>query len=441
MLSVRNLAWLWRDILLLALTAMLAGCGTAPPPSMPTSIPQEPVTLRFGYYTNMADYEPLAEEFHELHPHITVELVTAFIDGQRTALEVLDGADLDVIRWGTDYLAPERRERLSSLPRTASSLSADMYPGAMEALQVDGIQWGVPAGIDLAVAYYAPLFFQEAQATPPTAGWTLDDLVAAADAINDIADTVYGFCSTPDDGHIFIFTELFGGRVFDDLQHPTRPTLNMPANAEAIWWYASLRQEYGVIPDPDEFQRRFAYEGVPMEGAVAGGACGLWFASYAERNGALWSGGRLAWGRETVMLPLPSGQETFNEAGVHGYYILARSQHPQEAWEWISFLMEHQEASGQMIPPRLSHINSEAYAARVGENVAQVARGLPDDLIIFGVDTVDEQVIGAITDLYVDVTERAVRGELNSRDAVQSALDDAQRQAEELFLAGPGVSP
>jgi ABC-type glycerol-3-phosphate transport system substrate-binding protein len=110
---------------------------------------RDPEAGVFGYYTNMANYEPLAEQFHELHPHVTVELVTAYSDRGSNPLDVLDNADLDVIRWWDSYLTPERREGLLPLDAMVEVSEGfpldDMVPGVMEALQIDGVQWGIPA--------------------------------------------------------------------------------------------------------------------------------------------------------------------------------------------------------------------------------------------------------------------------------------------------------
>ena len=436
MMYTRKLTRFGRAVSLLALVTMLAGCGTA----LPTRAPPEPVTLRFGYYTNMAEYEPLAEMFHELHPHITVELVPAHNWGSSIALDILDSMDLDVIRWYSSYPTPERQERLLPLDAMLETSETfprdDMYAGAMEALQIDGRQWAIPAGLDVSVVYCDPLWFQAAGITPPGADWTLDDLVVAADAVGDLDDSVYGLCTTPD-SDIFTFTRLLGGKIVDDQRSPTRPTLNTPANVDAIQWYANLRHEYGVVPDPVQFQRQFGGYGVAVEGAVVKGVCGFWFSSYAERGGVLWGGGQLKWGSGRVMLDLPRGYEGHSRLmWVDGYYILAQSQHPNEAWEWITFLLEHQEAAGQMMPPRLSQINSQAYAARVGENAVEIARNLPGDLIVVGAETNTNEAIDAIAEMYQEVAERAVRGELDGRAAIQNALDEAQAQAEASFVSG-----
>ena len=435
MLCTRKSTRFGHIIPLLTFAVLLTGCGAAlsPPP------PPEPITLRFGHYTNMANYEPLAEMFHELHPHITVELVSAHNYGSSSAMDIMDSTDLDAIHWWSSYPTPERRERLLSLDAMLETSETfprdDIYPGALEALQIDGTQWGIPAGLDPSVAYYDPVWFQAAGIRPPAADWTLDDMLVAAEAVSSLDDSVYGFCTTPD-RDIFAVARLLGGHVFDDLRNPTRPTLNIPANVDAIEWYTDLRHEYGAIPDPDRFQRQFGGYGVPVEGAVVRGVCGFWLASYAERGGALWGGGTLKWGSGRVMLPLPRVQRaSTNIASVNGYYILASSAHPNEAWEWITFLLEHEEAAGQMIPPRLSQINSETYATRVGEDTVQIARTLPSDLVIVSAGVATNEAVGDIADMYWTVAEQAVRGQLDSRAAIQNALDEAQAQAEPLFTS------
>jgi ABC-type glycerol-3-phosphate transport system substrate-binding protein len=437
MQETRNPSWIGHGILALTLAAVVAGCDA---PQL-AATPPEPVTLRFGYYTNRANYEPLAEQFHELHPHVTVELVTAFWDRGNDPLDILDSAELDAIRWGGGYLEPERLERLLPLDAMVEVSEEfpldDMVPGTTEALRIDGIQWGIPAGLDLWVAYYDPVWFELTGTAPPPADWTLDDLVVAADGVNGYENLTYGFCSTTERGDIFALTRLLGGQLFGDLQNPTLPTLNTLANVDAIQWYASLRHEYGVVPDPARIRTQFRYNGI--EQAIAQGMCGVWLARFGERGGLTWGGGAGGygrWERERVMLPLPRGQETVTLGWVDGYYVLSQSNHPAEAWEWISFLIEHEAAAGQMIPPRLSHIHSEAYAARVGADALGIARDLPDNLHMVNAVVSADEDMGTISEMYLDVADRALRGRLDGRAAIQGALDDAQTRAEALFIGG-----
>jgi multiple sugar transport system substrate-binding protein len=305
-----------------------------------------------------------------------------------------------------------------------------MYPGALEALRVQGVQWGIPAGLDFVVAYYNAQRFKIAGATPPTPDWTQDDFLAAAVAVHHTEgaatrdDFAYGFCSVPDSADPIYLTYLFGGRLFDRLPDPTRPMLDDPANVEAVQWYTDLRLEYGVTPDPDEIRKYFP-RGRVFE-AVVRGKCGLWFGQYSDRGGRTWPAG---WQGEGVMLPLPRYRAPFSAIQVDGYYLLSQSRHRQEAWEWIRFLLDHQEAAGLMLPPVQSQARSEEYAIRVGEDIAAVARQLPRSAIIF--PTGADPILGQTVELYLGAITKVLKGDVD----VEAALSEAQAQAEALFSA------
>ena len=89
-----------------------------------------------------------------------------------------------------------------------------------------------------------------------------------------------------------------------------------------------------------------------------------------------------------------------------------------------------------MIPPRISHIHSEAYAARVGADALGIARTLPDNLHMVNAVVSADEDMGTISEMYLDVADRALRGRLDGRAAIQGALDAAQTQAEALFIGG-----
>jgi ABC-type glycerol-3-phosphate transport system substrate-binding protein len=251
--------WKWRLALcLLAVALTVPACG--PRPAVPAPTP-EPVTLHLAVREDMADYAALADQFHQLHPNVTVASVPIDIF-EGAGLASIDTMDIDVVRAGQDYLTPGRAEQILPLDEIILSDNGfprqDMVKGATEALRRKGVQRGLPAGLDFVVAYYSVEHFKIAGATPPGFDWNLDDFLAAAVAANHTegsssqAEFGYGFCSEPENGNPLYLTYLFGGGVVDSLADPRRPTLNDPANVKAVQWYADLRLKYGVIPDSDE---------------------------------------------------------------------------------------------------------------------------------------------------------------------------------------------
>lgn len=413
--------------LLLIMVSLAAGCGRWR--AIPTP---EPITLNFAARSRIADYASLAGQFHQLHPDVNIHLVDVDVFRGR-GLDALDTMEIDVVRWGQDYLTTERSNQLLPLDDVILADESfpyqDLYPGALEALQVQGIQRGIPAGLDFAVAYYNAPRFQAAGVTPPTPDWTPDDLLAAAMAVRNTeaasvtaTEFTYGFCTVPNSADPIYFTYLFGGRLFDRLPDPIRPILDDPMNIEAIQWYINLHLEYGVAPDPEEIRKYFPRGGI-FE-AIVRGKCGLWFGQYSDRGGRAWPA---EWQGQGVMLPLPRGRAPFGLIQVDGYYILAQSKHRQQAWEWVRFLLDHPEAAGLMLPPLPSQARSPEYVTRVGEEVAAVARRLPSEAMIL--PTATDPVLAQTVELYLNAVAQALTGDIS----VEVVLNEAQIQAERLF--------
>jgi ABC-type glycerol-3-phosphate transport system substrate-binding protein len=421
----------WKRLPALLLVAVLlstASCNLSPVPPTPTP---EPVTVRFAFRQNVADYTALASQFHQLHPGVVVEPVP--IDPfERDPLATIDALDIDVVRWGQNYLTAARAEQLLPLDEIilgdASFPRQDMVKGAMEALRYKGIQRGLPAGLDFVVAYYNAERLKIAKATPPSPNWNLDDFLALALAINHTegmssqAEFVYGFCSEPESGDPLYLAYMAGGRVVDSLTDPSRPTLDDPANVKAVQWYADLRLKHGVIPDPDEIGKTFPHGRIYE--AILRNKCGLWFGQYADQGGRMWP---MEWESQGVMLPLPRSQARLSYANVDGTYLLTKSKHRREAWEWMRFLLDHQEAAGMMLPPLNSQVDSTQYAERVGKDVAAVARQLTANAILLPGDL--DPRLEQVVQLYMGAVKRAVKGDADP----QTALDEAQVQAEALF--------
>ncbi len=401
--------------------AALAGCS-----GFSLGESREPVTLRFLYIKDVAEYEPLAAEFHRQHPNITIELEPLEMDfnGIRNLETRAEGAD--VIRLSVTMLPEELVDGF--LPIDLQILTAadfpqsDLYPGTLEALKLNGKQVGLPAGINPFVVFYSPQKFASAGVQPPPPNWTLEEFVTTAMAINNTGEAlvgtdryIYGFCSHPvfTDGAIFAY--LFGGGLFDSLTMISRPTLNQRANVEALDWYARLKTDMGIIPPRDNVR------GVGE--LMARSNCGFWIDWLDRANfGSIGP-------QDATPLPLPAYQKPFNVATLDGYFIFARSENPEEAWQWASFLMEQPTASGVLIPPLQSLIESQEYSERANPATVAVARSLPSQMVMLGMEMFRNERFGRVLQLFSQAATQVFTGEKEP----QKALDDAQMQAEDLF--------
>ncbi len=404
----------------LILTWLLAGCAGFQPAPTPV-----PVTVRFAYLGQEDDYAALAEEFQAKYPHITIELVSLLNEnnGFRRLGKSFESADL--VRLNSQMFGDVVENAVPLDPFMESDLEfsrADFFPGSMEALRVQGEQLGIPAGLDPMVMFYESMRFTISKLPEPSPEYNLDEFLAFASAINDqdasLDSGLYaiGYCTTPQGFDPVVFAYLFGGGLYDQLPNPTAPALNQPANVQAVEWYASLFHTYQVAPHEiaGEYQ---------VFGMVNAASCGFWM-SWMDMFGFA---RRLV--TEPRVLPLPQVQAPFSVAALDGYFITKASMHPQEAWQWLSFIAGRQEASMGQLPAMTSQLESPEYRERLGEGAATIANTLSKDTIFFGLDLMGSASAGEVFSLFSQAVTRVVAGETDA----QTALDEAQEQALQLF--------
>ncbi len=409
-----------RYLMLLVVTILLAACASYQ--AVPTPVP---VTIRFAYLGQEDDYAALAEEFQAEHSHITLELLPLLNenDGFRRLGESLQSADL--VRLNSQMFGDVAENAVSLDPFMEADLEfsrTDFFPGSLEALRLQGEQLGIPAGLDPMVMFYESMRFTIAELPEPSPDYDLDEFLAFASAINDQQASrdsglyAIGYCTTPRAYDPIIFAYLFGGGLFDQLPNPTTPELNQPANVQAVEWYASLFDTYQVAPQEiaGEYQ---------VYGMVNSTSCGFWM-SWMDMFGFA---RRLV--TEPRVLPLPRVQAPFSVAALDGYFITKASQHPQETWQWLSFIAQRQEASMGQLPALTSQLAAPDTLERLGEGAAAVASTLSDNTIFFGLDFLGQGAAGEVYNLFIEAVVRVVKGETDA----QTALDEAQEQALQLY--------
>jgi len=382
---------------ILALALPTVGCGSqglfAPTP--------EPVTLRVAFRDGTVDLQDLADQYHEDNPNVTIELIAAQRFGNQLRDQVRSG-NVDIFRAGLEgleyidggYIVPFDDIQLQDWTK----IKDDYYEGVWEGMQVSGQQWGVPAGIDTFVTYANVNQALALDVTLPEGQWDMFQFLDLANSMNypeglpyNDSGYLWGFCSDPTTYSFdpVILAYLYGGQIVDDLGSPTTATLDDPLTIEATQWYSDLANRYMVMPQSQEVKRRFSRGGV-FEAQIRGG-CALWLGMYSNRGGL---DSPYKWTVEWKMLPLPTANEPMTLGLVEGYFVTKDCENRQEALEFLRYLSDHWESSGQFMPPRLSQIQSDEYQEAVGEDVANVFTDSPAELVILpgGLSPVLERV-------------------------------------------------
>jgi ABC-type glycerol-3-phosphate transport system substrate-binding protein len=405
--------------------SLLVGCTASP--FYPSPLP---ITLRFAYERSAVDYKTLAEDFHQANPNITVELVPTRgqgFGGQTTF-------DADVVRWNAFYLNSETFPTLlkldSWIETSSSSFQSDFVPGSFEALQIEGSQYGIPAGINPMVIFASPTRFKAANTPLPSPHWTLEDLVALGSAVNRqegaLSDPDYsiGFCPAQYGFAPMVITYLFGGGIFDQLPNPTRVTLDTPENINAVEWYASLRTRYGIMPNPELLPSNQG--GIDLSVLLDVDKCALWMGFLDDLGNSPQVNNPE---KRPIALPLPAGQASMGVVFMDSYFIMANSHNATAAWKWISFLLERPEAVGVMVPPLVSQINSTAFEKKAGADIAAVARSLPAHITVFSTSMGENSLLGTAFNLYNKAVNAVMAGEMDAATALEMAQKEANKSA------------
>jgi multiple sugar transport system substrate-binding protein len=156
--------------------------------------PPPPENQSFEYLS----IDRMVKAFEADNPGITIELQYVNSDNalQKATVAIQGNQQPDIsYQYGTNMAQLAQSPKIVDLTDRVNAASynwSDFYPGEQAVATVDNRVLGVPALVDnLAVVYNKDLF-KKAGIPEPTGDWTWDDLRAAAKAITDPANKVFG---------------------------------------------------------------------------------------------------------------------------------------------------------------------------------------------------------------------------------------------------------
>ncbi|MBB6345329.1 ABC transporter substrate-binding protein [Nonomuraea muscovyensis] len=337
----------WALVCAGALVAGLAGCSSSDGADAGGK-----VTLTYAYWDEEnqgAAMRKITEEFTKAHPDIEVKLQftpnkeywtklqtaaaggTApdvfWMNGPRIGLYASQGALLPL----SDRIAKDKLD-LGKYPKSL----VDLYT-------LDGKQYGIPKDFDTIGLWYNKDLFDAAGVKYPDASWTWDDVRDAAKRLTDPAKGVHGIGAMAWSQELY-YNTIFqaGGHVISE--DKKKSGYDDPATIEGLKFWKDLLDRK-LSPTVQQMT-----DNDPIE-MFKSGKLAMWYdgsydaAQYNKTEGL-----------NADVAPLPAGPKG-KATVIHGLanVIYAKTEHPEQAWEFLKFLGSEQAnriqaESGAVIP-------------------------------------------------------------------------------------------
>jgi len=223
--------------------------------------------LVFGDPAELRAFRNVVSEFRKVEPDVPVTLVeasdrddliarlsTSFAGGQPPDLFLIN------YRFFGQFAVRGVLEPIQGrLDGSDAFVEGDFYAKALDAFRIDGELVCLPQNISSLVVYYNRDLFRKAGVEEPRRGWTWNEMVEKAirltrDENGDGNVDQYGLGVEPTLIRIAPFVWSNGGEVVDDVEHPTRFTLDTAAAQDALRKFFELRQLHIVVPTEEEIE-------------------------------------------------------------------------------------------------------------------------------------------------------------------------------------------
>ncbi|MEN9937596.1 MAG: hypothetical protein RLZZ387_4175 [Chloroflexota bacterium] len=429
-------------VALLIALMLIAACGApaaqqpTPPPEQatPTTNPAEPVTIGFAAQESEREvFEPLIAQFEAENPGIRIQFVA--VD---ELLREANSSDIDQINRrivsAADTAAPFfiRAEDVQAgifadlqplADADATFDQADFQPGALESFRRDGGLFALPRTLQVSLLSYNRDLLTARGLAEPTPDITWGELLALAEQLAERRGgevETYGYVDWS--GGMLPLMGLLDEADINLFATPTEQVrLDDPAIEEVLARVAA-HVESGAISGPP------GIGGAPgdVQPLIREGRAGMWPADM------LFIGqGEPALGFELGVVPLPQiAMPLFGAAQT--YVMSAGTQHPQEAWRWLSFISAQNATPsfgggpGQ-VPARRSVADQAGYWTSLDEPTAAAVRAaLERQMMLPSIGNFDGRAFEALNTAISSVAGGAT-------PAV--ALRDAQAELDELVAA------
>lgn len=326
----------------LLILSMLAACAApvaaptgAPAPDGAKTVLRALFMQQAGY--QQSDIEAITQEFEAQNPDVDVQLDFVAYEAlhDKIITSAASGAGgYDVVLmdciWPAEFASAEFI--LDVTDRISEDMKADIWPGALEAVQWQGRLYGMPWLNDVLYLYYNRAMLEQAGFTEPPKTWS--ELREMGMAAKNQGLVEYPFIEyfQQEEGLTIAFAYYlfaFGGAFFDE---EGKPMFNSPEGLAALNFMVSGLQDGLINPASlestyEEARRTFS------QGAS------LFSVNWAYQLNLANDPTESQIVGDAIVTLMPGEQETSATInGGMGLAIMKASQNPDKAWEYIQFL-------------------------------------------------------------------------------------------------------
>jgi multiple sugar transport system substrate-binding protein len=322
----------------------------------------------FGDPAELAAFQSVVDGFRTAQPDATVNVIHVPAQGDhmtKLSAAFASGSPPDVFiinyrRYG-QLASKGVIEPAGPLMQKSGVLQeSDYYPQSLDAFRYQGTLMCVPQNISNLEVYYNKDLFAANNVAEPTADWTWDDFLAAAQAMTrdtngDGTMDTHGLGVEPQLIRLAPFVWANGGDIVDNPDKPTKLTLDTPEAREALQWFVDLQRSYKVTPNEAEAKSE------DVESRFMNGRIGMVLASRASTPSF-----REIEGFEWDVAPLPMKKEKSTILHSDAYCIASASKNKDLAWAFVEYAQGPDGQTraaklGRTVPSRKDIAQSEAF--------------------------------------------------------------------------------
>ena len=338
--------------------------------------------LVFGDPPEINAYRTLIKSFERAEPDVDIEIVEASDREDliaRLSTSIAGGSPPDLFlmnyRFYGQFASRGALEPLEPYLDASEQFELDdFYPQAIDAFRWDGEVTCLPQNISSLVVYFNRDLFKRFDVAEPRNGMPWAEFVSKAQQLtrdergqvvrgadpdlpmpNTAQAAIYGLGVEPSIIRIAPFIWSIGADVVDDLDRPTRFTLDTPDAMAAIGAFFELRTQQGVVPSDQEV------EAEDDETRFVNGRLAMWLES-RRAVPALREAAKFDWD----VVSLPFFRERTSILHSDAYCMTKNAGNKEGAWRFVEYALGPQGApvvarTGRTVPSLRSVAESDAF--------------------------------------------------------------------------------